>query len=121
MSTLASCPSCGAALSFRPGTMVAVCSYCKALAARKDRDPELIGKVADLVDTGSPLGLGASGTYTGRSFTLAGRVQLKHPLGGVWDEWYMALDDGRWGWLAEAQGRFYLTFTQRPQIGRAHV
>lgn len=114
MSPLASCPSCGAALSFRPGTMVAVCSYCKALAARKDRDPELIGKVADLVDTGSPLGLGASGTYTGRAFTLAGRVQLKHPLGGVWDEWYLALDDGRWGWLAEAQGRFYLTFTQTP-------
>jgi ribosomal protein S27AE len=94
--------------------MVAVCSYCKALAARKDRDPELIGKVADLVDTGSPLGLGATGTYAGRAFTLAGRVQLKHPLGGVWDEWYMALDDGRWGWLAEAQGRFYLTFTQTP-------
>jgi hypothetical protein len=94
--------------------MVAVCSYCKALAARRDRDPELIGKVADLVDTGSPLGLGASGTYTGRAFTLAGRVQLKHPLGGVWDEWYLALDDGRWGWLAEAQGRFYLTFTQAP-------
>ena len=114
MSTLASCPSCGAALSFRPGTMVAVCSYCKALAARKDRDPELIGKVAALVDTGSPLGLAASGTFAGRGFTLAGRVQLKHPLGGVWDEWYLALDDGRWGWLAEAQGRFYLTFTQAP-------
>jgi hypothetical protein len=94
--------------------MVAVCSYCKALAARKDRDPELIGKAADLVDTGSPLGLGTSGSYTGRAFTLAGRVQLKHPLGGVWDEWYLALDDGRWGWLAEAQGRFYLTFTQTP-------
>jgi hypothetical protein len=94
--------------------MVAVCGYCKALAARKDRDPVLLGKVADLVDTGSPLGLGASGTYTGRAFTLAGRVQLKHPLGGVWDEWYLALDDGRWGWLAEAQGRFYLTFTQAP-------
>jgi len=114
MSPLASCPSCGASLSFRPGTMVAVCSYCKALAARRDRDPELIGKVADLVDTGSPLGLGATGRYTGRTFTLAGRVQLKHPLGGVWDEWYLALDDGRWGWLAEAQGRFYLTFTQAP-------
>jgi hypothetical protein len=114
MSILASCPSCGAALSFRPGTMVAVCAYCKALAARKDRDTALLGKVADLVDTGSPLGLGASGTFTGRSFTLAGRVQLKHPLGGVWDEWYLALDDGRWGWLAEAQGRFFLTFTQDP-------
>ncbi|MBI1753124.1 MAG: DUF4178 domain-containing protein [Acidobacteria bacterium] len=114
MSTLASCPSCGAALSFRPGTMVAVCSYCKALAARRDRDPELIGKVAALVDTGSPLGLGATGVYAGRTFTLAGRVQLKHALGGFWDEWYLALDDGRWGWLAEAQGRFYLTFTQTP-------
>lgn len=114
MSILASCPSCGAALSFRPGTMVAVCTYCRALAGRKDRNPELIGKAADLVDTGSPLGLGALGSYTGRSFTLAGRVQLKHPLGGVWDEWYLALDDGRWGWLAEAQGRFYLTFTQDP-------
>jgi ribosomal protein S27AE len=94
--------------------MVAVCSYCKALAARRDRDPELLGKVAALVDTGSPLGLGASGTYAGRGFSLAGRVQLQHPLGGVWDEWYLALDDGRWGWLAEAQGRFYLTFTQQP-------
>ena len=112
MSPLFSCPSCGAALSFRPGTMVAVCSYCKALAGRKDRNPELLGKMADLVDTGSPLALGATGHFTGRSFALAGRVQLKHPLGGVWDEWYMALDDGRWGWLAEAQGRFYLTFTQ---------
>lgn len=114
MSPLASCPSCGAPLSFRPGTMMAVCPYCKALAARRDRDPELIGKVADLVDTGSPLALGATGRYTGRTFSLAGRVQLKHPLGGVWDEWYLALDDGRWGWLAEAQGRFYLTFTQAP-------
>lgn len=115
MSPLASCPSCGAPLSFRPGTLVAVCPYCKALAARRDRDPELIGKVADLVDTGSPLALGATGRHTGRAFALAGRVQLKHPLGGVWDEWYLALDDGRWGWLAEAQGRFYLTFTQAPR------
>jgi hypothetical protein len=94
--------------------MVAVCPYCKALAARRDRDTELIGKVADLVDTGSPLALGATGRHAGRAFTLAGRVQLKHALGGVWDEWYLALEDGRWGWLAEAQGRFYLTFTQAP-------
>lgn len=101
--------------------MVAVCGYCKALAARKDRDPELIGKVADLVDTGSPLAMGATGHFTGRAFTLAGRVQLKHPLGGVWDEWYLALDDGRWGWLAEAQGRFYLTFTQAPHAALPSV
>ncbi len=106
------CPACGAPLSFRPGTMVAVCSYCRALAARTDRDPKLIGKVADLVATGSHLALGMEGSFAGRSFKLAGRTQLRHPLGGVWDEWYLAFPDGRWGWLAEAQGKFYLTFKQ---------
>ena len=39
MSPLVSCPSCGAPLAFRPGTMVAVCGYCKSLSARTDRDP----------------------------------------------------------------------------------
>lgn len=110
MPTQAKCPSCGAPIAFRPGTMVAVCGYCKSLSARTDRDPRLIGKVADLVDTGSPLRVGVEGTYAGRTFSLVGRTQLRHPLGGVWDEWYLALADGRWGWLAEAQGRFYLTF-----------
>ncbi|MFN8010118.1 MAG: DUF4178 domain-containing protein [Holophagaceae bacterium] len=105
-----SCPSCGAPLTFRPGTMVAVCGSCKTLSARTDRDPELIGIAADLVDTGSPVSLQASGVHAGRGFTVAGRVQMVHPLGGVWNEWYLAFEDGRWGWLAEAQGRFYLTF-----------
>jgi hypothetical protein len=92
--------------------MVAVCGYCKALSARTDRDPQLIGKVGDLLDTGSALTLGKEGQFAGRKFTVAGRTQLKHPLGGFWDEWYLAFDDGRWGWLAEAQGRNYLTFRQ---------
>jgi hypothetical protein len=96
--------------------MVAVCGYCKSLSARTDRDPRLIGKVADLVDTGSPLSLNLKGTFDGRPFTLAGRTQLGHALGGVWDEWYLAFDDGRWGWLAEAQGHFYLTFREPTQI-----
>jgi hypothetical protein len=54
------------------------------------------------------------GAYRGVGFQLTGRAQLQHGAGGVWDEWYMAFDDGRWGWLAEAQGRFYLTFEHRP-------
>lgn len=108
----ANCPSCGATLAFRPGTMVAVCAYCKALSARTDRDPQLIGKVGALVDSASPLSLGQEGHFAGRKFSVAGRTQLKHPLGGFWDEWYLAFDDGRWGWLAEAQGRSYLTFRQ---------
>jgi len=106
----ASCPSCGAPLAFRPGTMVSVCGYCKALSARTDRDPQLLGKVADLADTHSPLQLGMTGQHAGHAFTLAGRTQLKHPLGGVWDEWYLAFPDGRWAWLAEVQGRFFFSF-----------
>jgi hypothetical protein len=110
----ANCPQCAAPLAFRPGTVVSVCNACGSLCARTDRDPELLGRVAALVDMGSPLAVGATGRFAGRAFSVAGRVQLSHPLGGVWNEWYLALEDGRWGWLAEAQGRFYLTFEQAP-------
>lgn len=116
MPTQAKCPTCGAPLSFRPGTLVVVCGYCQSISARTDRDPRLIGKVADLVDTGSPLRVGLEGSYAGRAFTLTGRTQMRHPLGGVWNEWYLALSDGRWGWLAEAQGRFYLTFAHAVSV-----
>ena len=33
-------------------------------------------------------------------------------LGGCWDEWYATFSNGWVGWLAEAQGHFYLTFYQ---------
>jgi hypothetical protein len=84
------------------------------VVARGDRQIENLGKVADVVDTGSPLDVGLKGRYQDVPFELTGRAQLGHAAGGVWDEWYAAFADGRWGWLAEAQGRFYLTFQQRP-------
>jgi hypothetical protein len=90
--------------------MVTVCGACTTLSARTDRDPELIGRAADLVDTSSAISKDATGVHAGRDFTVAGRVQMRHPLGGVWNEWYLAFDDGRWGWLAEVAGKFYLTF-----------
>jgi hypothetical protein len=31
-------------------------------------------------------------------------------MGGQWDEWYATFANGWLGWLAEAQGRFYITF-----------
>src|SRR5262245_54681412 len=37
---------------------------------------------------------------------------MGHAMGGVWDEWYATFSNGWVGWLAEAQGRFYLTFYQ---------
>lgn len=32
---------------------------------------------------------------------MVGRAPLKHALGGLWNEWYAALDNGRWVWIAE--------------------
>jgi hypothetical protein len=108
-----SCPGCGAAVSFPVGSaIVAVCPYCRSVVARGDQRVEDLGKVAALVETDSALAVGLKGRYRDAPFELTGRAQLAHPAGGVWDEWYAAFADGRWGWLAEAQGRFYLTFEQ---------
>ena len=107
----ASCPACGAPIQFKIGSsIVVICDYCNSVVARGDRKLEDLGKVADLVETGSPLQVGLRGVYRGVPFELTGRAQLGHAAGGVGDEWYAAFQDGRWGWLAEAQGRFYLTF-----------
>jgi hypothetical protein len=35
---------------------------------------------------------------------------VRHAAGGVWQEWYAKFSGGTWGWLAEAQGRYYMTF-----------
>ncbi len=57
----------------------------------------------------SPLRLFASGQLGSQSFILVGMAQLRHSAGGLTQEWY-AKFSGAWGWLAEAQGRYYMTF-----------
>lgn len=109
--TTANCPTCGGPIEFKVGSsFLVVCPHCRSAIARTDRELKDLGKVAALVDTESPLAVGLAGKYYGHDFRLTGRTQLRHSLGGVWDEWYAAFADGRWGWLAEAQGRFYMTF-----------
>lgn len=76
-----------------------------------------LGKVAEIADSQSPLKLGLRGDWRGHKFELTGRAQLRHELGGFWDEWYATFSNGWLGWLAEAQGKFYLTFFQ-PLEGR---
>jgi hypothetical protein len=111
MAVQANCPSCGAQVLFKTGSsVVIVCEFCHSVVARTDRGIEDFGRVAEVVDSGSPLEVGQRGVVRGVAFELTGRAQLQHAAGGTWDEWYAALADGRWGWLAEAQGRFYLTF-----------
>ena len=105
------CPGCGGAVVFQVGSgVVAVCPSCRSAVARGDRKVEDLGKVAGLVETGALLKLGVEGRFQGKRFHLVGRTQLRHAAGGVWDEWYAAFPNEQWGWLAEAQGRYYLTF-----------
>ena len=87
-----------------------VCNYCHSAVARTDRDLKDLGKVAELVETGSPLDIGVRGKWKDVPFELTGRAQLGHEMGGQWDEWYATFSNQWLGWLAEAQGRFYLTF-----------
>jgi hypothetical protein len=109
------CPACGAPIELLIGSsMVVVCKHCNSLVARGDRRLEDHGKVAALVETGTPLALDLKGRYRGTPFTLVGRTQYRHQAGGVWNEWYAAFANDRWGWLAEAQGKYYLTFARTP-------
>ncbi len=106
----AQCPNCGGPIEWRLGASAAqVCPFCSHTVVRTDRDLSVLGKVADLVPTAAPIAVGDYGRIADVGFTVAGRLQLDHGQ-GPWDEWYVGLDDGRWGWLARAQGRWYLTF-----------
>jgi hypothetical protein len=91
---------------------VVICPYCRSAVARTDRKLEDLGKVAEIVESESPLKLGLKGTFNGTRFELTGRAQYRHSLGGNWDEWYATFSNGWVGWLAEAQGNFYITFFQ---------
>ena len=123
------CPACGAPISFKSGaSVVVICEYCHSVVARSDRAFEDLGKVAELMETNSPLEVGLDGTYRGVPFELTGRAQLGHEMGGAWDEWYATFQNGWLGWLAEAQGRFYMTFRQEienpnsvPPFGRLQL
>lgn len=104
------CPSCGAPVRFRPGAgRVKVCEHCQTVVVRGNVDLEAHGRVADLVDTESPLRVGLAGTFERQGFTVLGRIQKGNPT-GTWDEWLLGFDDGRSGWLAESEGEWKLMF-----------
>lgn len=101
-----SCPSCGAQGAFHSTISVyAVCAYCQSMVMRQDVDVTAFGKMADLPPDMSPLQIGTAGTFDGTQFSLLGRVKTGWQ-DGAWNEWFMLTDDGRKGWLVEAQGFF---------------
>jgi hypothetical protein len=108
------CPSCGAEVVFASSISVyAVCKYCSSMIVRHDLDVESIGKMAALPDDMSPFQIGTEGFYQGQRFTLVGRMKMGWE-DGSWNEWFMSSDDGRKGWLAEAQGFYAVSFETEP-------
>ena len=111
----AQCPNCGGPIEWKLGTSAAVvCPWCRFSVVRTDRDLRAIGKIADLVPTAPAMTVGDLGTIGDVGFLVGGRLQLDHGR-GPWDEWYVGLSDGRWGWLAKAQGKWYVTTAVQAQ------
>jgi hypothetical protein len=95
-------------VTFRPGGgKVKVCEFCQTVVLRGEAKLESLFKVADLVDTESPLRLGLQGADSGTPFTVVGRLQ-RQASASQWDEWYLLFDDGRAGWLSESEGAWHL-------------
>lgn len=104
------CPSCGGEVVFKSRvTVFAVCSYCSSMLVRHDLNLEIIGKMAELLPDMSPLQIGARGRYQGAAFEVVGRLKVGWQDGN-WNEWYALFDDGKCGWVAEAQGFWMMSF-----------
>ena len=104
------CPGCGAAVQFQSAVSVfAVCAYCRSMLVRHDLNLEVIGTMAVLLDDPTPLQLQTQGRFDGTRFALIGRLRLAW-TDGSWNEWCALFADGRYGWLAEAQGFYMMSF-----------
>lgn len=87
------------------------------MLVRHDVDLESLGKMAELPEDMSPLQVGTRGSFESKGFELIGRLKMAWQ-DGSWNEWYALFDDGREGWLAEAQGFWMMSF---PEADTSHV
>ena len=72
---IANCPACAAPIEFQLSTaLVTVCEFCRSVVARADTRLEDHGKVADLVETDSPIKRGTTGKFEKKRFEVVGRV-----------------------------------------------
>jgi len=101
------CPSCGAPADVDRLAAMAVCDYCESAFYFKDELVELRGKVGMLVDTSSPLYVGATGTFRGKDFRVMGRIQYRCE-GSVWEEWFLRSEHDDEIWISEDEMEFCL-------------
>jgi len=105
----ASCPECGAPVTFRWSSSVqTVCEYCKSILVRSDLDLTRVGKVADLPADSSPIQIGTEGLFDKESFVVIGRIIYEYEL-GTWNEWHLMTNRGASRWLSDAQNVFMVS------------
>jgi hypothetical protein len=108
------CPNCGAPINFRWSAAVqTTCEYCHSILVRTDVDLAKVGEVADLPPNSSPIQLGTEGTYGNRAFTVVGRIIYDYEQGS-WNEWHLIFNDGKSGWLSDAQLEYDISFLADP-------
>lgn len=112
MAVKISCPSCGGDVIFMsPASVSATCPWCASLLVRRDLDVEKIGSESLPPPDLSVVQIGAQGKYGGTAFSVIGKLVVGWE-DGRWNEWYLYFEDGRDGWLAEAQGEWMLSFAE---------
>lgn len=105
----ASCPSCGAPITFRWSQAVqTTCSSCSSILVRHDLDLEKVGRVSAPPPRTSRIQIGTEGRHDGRSFTVVGRIAYRWGRGG-WSEWHIVFADGTTAWLSDAQDEYAIT------------
>ena len=113
-----SCPACGAPLTIRHRFVKLVtCDFCGQVSLVHDKGLDPTGRTAELAALPSPLYVDATGQLQGRRFRVMGRLRYRYEA-GVWDEWFLAFEDGRPGWLVEDEGtyKFYAKETLRGSV-----
>ena len=116
----ATCPNCGAAIVFLwSGAVQTTCAYCRSVLVRHDVELERVGVAGDVPLDSSPVQRGTVGTWRGHDFTVVGRIVYEYERGG-WNEWHVRFDDGRSGWLSDAQLEWAITelVTPTPELPR---
>jgi hypothetical protein len=110
----ANCPNCGAPVTFLWSSAVqTTCPFCHSILVRHDVDLAKVGEVADLPPDVSPIQISAEGIYRGKPFVVVGRILYEYELGG-WNEWHIVFNDGKSGWLSDAQDAYEVSFQTAP-------
>jgi hypothetical protein len=107
---VANCPNCGAPIKFLWSSAVqTTCEFCHSILIRRDVDLEKVGEVADLPPDSSPIQIATEGVYAAKPFVVVGRILYEYEQGG-WNEWHLVFNDGKSGWLSDAQLEYDVSF-----------